>query len=93
MTLPAVGTRFYEQIWAKPQGVWSEFAETQRDMFLRAAGRVMTLPYGCVKIKCTVGRMINKINPPFSGKNQQSCLTKGRIHGRIGKLMVHGLRV
>ena len=46
MTLPAAGTCFHEQIWANPQGVRFDFAETWRDLFLRTAGRVMTLPYG-----------------------------------------------
>ena len=48
MTLPAVGAGICGQIWANPQGVWYEFAEMRRELFLRTAGRVMTLPYnGC----------------------------------------------
>ena len=46
MTLPAAGTGICGQIWANPQGVWFELAEMQCEMFLRTAGRVMTLPYG-----------------------------------------------
>ena len=45
MTLPAAGTGICGQIWANPQGVWFEFAEMRRELFLRTAGRVMTLPY------------------------------------------------
>ena len=45
MTLPAAGTGICGQIWANPQGVWFEFAETRHELFLRTAGRVMTLPY------------------------------------------------
>ena len=50
MTLPAAGIGIYKQIWANPQGVWFEFAEMRHELFLRTAGRVMTLPYsGCCK--------------------------------------------
>ena len=50
MTLPAAGTGIGGQIRANPQGVWFEFAEMRRELFLRTAGRVMTLPYsGCCK--------------------------------------------
>ena len=47
MTLPAAGTRDFQPFWANPQGVRFEFAETWYDLFLRTAGRVMPLPYGC----------------------------------------------
>ena len=50
MPLPAAGTGIYKQFRANPQGVRLEFAEMQCKMFLRSAGRVMTLPYGgCCK--------------------------------------------
>ena len=47
MTLPAAGTCDFQPFWANTRGVCLEFAEMQYKMFLRSAGRVMTLPYGC----------------------------------------------
>ena len=47
MTHPAVGTCDFQLFWANPQGVSFEFAEAWYNLYLRTAGRVMTLPYGC----------------------------------------------
>ena len=48
MTLPAAGTGFIHNM-GESAGSLLEFAEMRHKLFLRTAGRVMTLPYsGCV---------------------------------------------
>ncbi len=66
MTLPAAGTGICGQIWANPQGVWFEFAEMRRELFLRTAGRVMTLPYS--------GRFLLPLESLAATEQLQICL-------------------